>query len=309
MQSRTFAKPATTYDEQLAKLTRRGLLIHDSTLARRWLKTVGYYRLAAYWLIFEKPTLDGQPRNKSFTDNVTFEQIVNLYTFDRELRLLVTEAIERTEIAMRASWTYNMAVEYGSHCYMEPKLFDFNLKHYDQISRLAHETNRSNETFIKHYKKNYDTPIMPPIWMVSELMTLGGLSFWMQNTANNRVKQKVARDVGLPNLKTFIGTLQLLSYVRNICAHHGRLWNRKLVKRLPKLTSIRESLVMVADKPNVVDNNMFNTLTVLIYLLKKQSPDTSFATRISALIDSQPDYIREGMGVPLNWKELPLWRD
>jgi len=303
-----FNKPSTTYAEQLDKLTARGMTIADTALAERWLKTVGYYRLGAYWLTFEKPPAQGQTRSKRFVDGTTFEQVINLYTFDRELRLLVTEAIERTEIALRASWTYQLGNAHGPHAYLDPNKFEFDLDYHQQVNRISSQVRRSSETFVKHYRRTYYPPTMPPLWIVTELMTFGEISKWVEKTRENFIKLNVARDMGFPNMETLTGTIASLSYVRNICAHHGRLWNRRLVKRPPYLRLLSASLQGTRRNPNEIDNTIFNILTILVYLLRKQSPDTSFAERVIRLADTQPDYIRQGMGIPDDWKSRPIWK-
>lgn len=302
-----FTKQATTYDQQIDQLTTRGMVIADRGLAERWLKTVGYYRLGAYWLTFEKPATNGQTRSKLFVNGTKFEDIVNLYTFDRELRLLVTEAIERTEIALRASWTYHMVNKYGAHAYLEPTEFIFDRDYHQQVNRLAQQFKRSRETFVKHYRKTYYPPTLPPMWISTELMTFGELSMWVEKTRDNSVKTNVSRDMGLGNIEILTGTVGSLSYVRNICAHHARLWNRRLVKRPPHIGTLAPSLLFAPMDSNVVDNSMYNVLTFLVHLLRKQSPDTSFAERVTVLIDSQPAFVAKGIGVPADFKKRPIW--
>jgi abortive infection bacteriophage resistance protein len=101
----------------------RGLVCADEALVRRWLVTVGYYRLSAYWLPYELPPSEGQTRSKTFPPDTAFESIVDIYTFDRQLRLLVMEASERIEIALRASWTHRLSLASGPHAHMDPSLF------------------------------------------------------------------------------------------------------------------------------------------------------------------------------------------
>lgn len=302
-----FDKPATTYAEQISQLIDRGMIVADQELAKKWLVTVGYYRLGAYWLTFEKPPTNGQTRSKLFVTGTKFEDVVALYTFDRRLRLLITEAIERTEIALRTSWTYHMVNAHGAHAYLDETQFDFGLEFSQQLSRLAQQVRRSSETFVKHYKKTYYPPSMPPMWVVTELMTFGELSIWVENTLDNRIKGAITRDIGLGRLKIMTGTIQALSYVRNICAHHGRLWNRGLVKKLPKINNLAPSLLFIPARPNEVENSIYNVLTILAYLLRIQSPETSFAERVTTLLDTQPDFVLRGMGVPVDWKTRPTW--
>lgn len=236
-----FEKQATEIEDQIALLRQRGMAIRSDHLARRWLETVGYYRLSAYWLPFESAPPPGHTRSKTFRDGTTFERIVELYTFDRKLRLLVTEAIEHVEIAVRARWTNRVVLAHGAHTYLQPELFE-PWTHARRLAALTDRVRESREVFVEHYKRKYDSPHMPPLWMVSELMTLGEVSKWVEATADVSIRSAFARDLGLPTQETMNGTLQLLTYVRNICAHHGRLWNRRTVKRLPNIKRFRDDL-------------------------------------------------------------------
>ena len=103
-------------------LQSRGM-VGDEELMRRWLKTVGYYRLSAYWLPWELPPADGETRSKRFPPNTNFTDIVDIYIFDRQLRLLIMEAIDRFEIAVRARWTNLFSLAHGSHAHMDPANF------------------------------------------------------------------------------------------------------------------------------------------------------------------------------------------
>jgi abortive infection bacteriophage resistance protein len=113
-----FNKLPTTIDDQITLLIERGMQ-GDQSLMRRWLETVGYYRLSAYWLPFEVPPTDGQTRSKQFANDLQFDTIVDIYVFDRKLRLLIMEAIERIEIALRARWTNRLALAHGSHAHLD----------------------------------------------------------------------------------------------------------------------------------------------------------------------------------------------
>ena len=303
----TFRKPSTTLEDQFKRLADRGMKVEDSELAKRWLSTVSYYRLGAYWLAFEETPSDGQTRSRAFKAGTQFEDIIDLYVFDRKLRLLVTEAIERNEIALRCGWVYELANAHGPHCYLDATLFDFGLGYAKQLAKLEARVAQSNETFIKHYLGKYDRPVMPPLWAVSELMTLGELSQWVAHTRDRALLKRIASGLGLPTHETMTGTFEAFSYVRNICAHHGRLWNRALVKRPPVVKRYRHSLVMSEDKGSGLDNRMYNVLVLLIALLNKQSPDTSYRDRLLTLLTTRTaDQLRQ-MGFPKNWQTKAVW--
>lgn len=305
-----YTKEATELNKQLELLRERGMQITSEDLTLRWLETVGYYRLSAYWLAYEKEPKDGFVRSKKFKDGTKFEDIIDLYIFDRKLRLLVTEAIERIEICARSRWTNRLTLEYGPHAHLRSNVFTSGWKHAARVARISNRTLESSEVFIEHYRSKYTEPYMPPLWAVSELMTFGELSKWIESTDNLKIRSAVARDIGLPTQESLSGTLQLLSYIRNICAHHGRLWNRKTVKRLPNIKRFRASLVLeenAAVAQLQLSNRMYNVLAVLSMLMRHQSTDSTFPHRLSSLMETRSPEQQRTMGIPENWNQLPAW--
>jgi len=302
-----YDKPATTIDEQIDLLQTRGM-VGDVALMRRWLETVGYYRLSAYWLPFETPPAAGSTRSKAFPPGTQFADIVDIYVFDRKLRLLVTEAVERVEIAIRSRWTHNMTLAHGSHAHLQRECFASGKDHIALLSQLCARVESSSEVFIEHYGKKYDDPFLPPLWMVTELMTLGELSRWFAATKDPKVKDAVAKDLGLPSRDVLDGTLQLLSYIRNICAHHGRLWNRHTVKRLPFIKRFKADLVVDTNgNQNQPSNQIYNALVALIHLMRRQSDDTTFPTRVAQLVLTRSEQQQRAMGFPPDWQQRPCW--
>ena len=302
-----YNKPATNIDAQVQLLISRGMIC-DEDLVRRWLVTVGYYRLSAYWLPCELAPPPNQTRSKRFAPETTFESIVDIYTFDRQLRLLVTEAIERVEIALRSSWTHRMSLDGGPHVHLDDTAFDSGWTHAKRISAMADRAGQSREVFITHYREKYTAPYMPPLWAVTELMTLGELSTWVSATANRRIGSAVAKDLGLPKRETLEGVIQAIAYVRNICAHHARLWNRRFVKRMPNIKRFRNDLAIdIVGEQAQPQNYIYNVLVVLARLLVHQSPDTSFPNRVSDLVSSRNDDELTSMGFPSDWKSRPIW--
>jgi abortive infection bacteriophage resistance protein len=195
-----FEKSATTIEEQIALLAERGLDVSSKELTRRWLETVGYYRLSAYWLPFETIPDKSETRSKYFRKGVRFEDVVDLYTFDRKLRLLVTEAIERIEIAIRSRWTNRLSLQHGAHAHLNPVLFTSGWDHARRIAALSDRAKESSEVFIEHYRRKYSDPYMPPLWAVTELMTFGELSKWIDATRDAGIRAAVAKDIGLPTV-------------------------------------------------------------------------------------------------------------
>lgn len=308
---RTYDKPATSVDQQMELLLARGMSCQDLDIMRAFLSTVGYYRLSAYWLPLEVLPTAGQTRSKRFRPGVTFEQVIDIYIFDRKLRLAMMEGIERIEIAVRSRWTNRMTLAHGPHVHMNAAHFRCPIRYAERLVKLDRNVGNSNEVMIEHYRKTYERPELPPLWSVTETMTIGDLSKWLTETRDSSLQSAVARDLGLPARELLLGSLEVFSLIRNICAHHGRLWNRRLVKRLPFVKRLRDDLVLAdeaGDGQMQLANLIYNPMVVLLHLLHHQNTDTGFPRRLRELVETVGDHERALMGFPLDWRTRPAWR-
>lgn len=165
--------------------------------------------------------------------------------------------------------------------------------------------------FIRHYRDKYDTPFIPPLWAATELMSFCQLSKWVKLTSDAKILSGVAKDIGLPTKETLTGSLEHLVDVRNHCAHHSRLWNRKLAKRLPNIKRFGADFVFepaTDAAQRQLTNEIYNTLAVLMHLMRTHPHASDFPTRLVELITSVSDDMRSAMGFPIDWKERPVWR-
>lgn len=303
-----YQKPATAIEEQLTRLGERGMGWTDEALVRRWLETVGYYRLSIYWYPMEEDAPPDRARSRIFRAGAQFDDVIDTYVFDRKLRLLVLEATERVEIGVRSRWTNRMTLAGGAHAHLDPARFSSATKHATRLVRLAAQYDQSGEPFVTHYKRKYTQgPDVPPLWMATELLTFGELSKWVELTKNTKLVKAVARDMGLPTRDLLVGLLECLNYVRNVCAHHNRLWNRSLTLRPPKVRSVDASLVRDADSPTELDRRLYNVLVLLAHVLRTQSPDTSWPQRVADLCREAGTDRRSAMGFPEDWETRPVW--
>ena len=300
-----YQKQATSVEDQIAALIARGLDIPDAEKAKRHLRAIGYYRLSAYWYVYEDLPAAGQTRSRSFSRGTTWDDVIALYSLDRRLRMIVMEAIERLEVAVRASWANRFSLESGSHAHLDAHLFDDPLVHLKRVGRMGELASKSNEKFIQHYRDKYSQPCSPPIWAACELMTMGDLSKLYSKTKSGKVKGLVAKDLGLPNKQALESVLQVVSLVRNICAHHSRLWNRRTVKTLPILKSMRPDLHIVGGK---VENKIYNVLAVLITLLRLQGDVSDWHRGLYNLVANATPEQRTYMGFPNDWASRACWK-
>ncbi len=303
-----YEKPALTLGQQVQRWCDRGLEVPDATRAQVYLNAIGYYRLSAYCLPFEHAAAAGLPRDHQFKPGTRFDDMLALYVFDRKLRLVVMEAIERVEVAVRTGWAHELAIRHGPHAQMNPSLFKNPWDHARDLARIATDMQGSAETFVEHYRRTYTEPYLPPLWAVVETMSLGTLSRWVKNTRDNDAKMAVARTLGLPTVDVLESVLHGLTPVRNVCAHHGRLWNRRFALTLPYIKRHRESLA-APDAPSHQAHHVYNYLTVLALMMARLSPGSGWRARTSDLLCSAlPPHFIATMGFPPDWQQRPAWQ-
>jgi abortive infection bacteriophage resistance protein len=310
-----YNKPPLTFQDQVKALKERGLIINDEERANRYLQNINYYRLSAYFIPFEQSGYDIENRNHNFISNTSFDDIINLYIFDRELKILVMEAIESIEISVRTLWAYHLSSHTkNAHAYMDAVNFSDPYKHLQHLNKLAFDLEQSSETHVKHYFTKYSEPFLPPIWAVVEIMSFGTLSKWYQNTKNTKAKQAIALALGLPTIEILESVLQVSNLVRNICAHHGRLWNRKLIKRLTKIKRLSAHMVTedILDQSGKIQtqltNTLFNLLVILVHMIRTINPNTSWTQRLKTHILSLSSEHRLAMGCPENFESQAFWQ-
>lgn len=299
----TFGKPALSTRQQADLLIRRGMRIDDRGNAERHLEHINYYRLRAYWLPFEiAPNPGGDHR---FIDGASFEIVLAIYDFDRRLRLLLIDAIERVEISLRTRLANVLSLRHGPCAHEEPKHFrDWSIWQRCR-DELVKEYARSHETFAQHYRRQYPELTTPPLWVACELMTLGHLSRWLQNIRLPGDRQAIADAYGLDE-QVLVSFAHHLTTVRNHCAHHGRIWNRRFTLKM-KVPTKKPAGLSASFHPEK-DRLLYNTLAMLAFLMHRISPATEWPERVRHLITSTPAVSTEAMGFPVDWQRRPLWK-
>lgn len=296
-----YNKAPLSIADQITKLSGRGLVIKDVPFAENQLSNISYYRLRAYTYPFQ----NNKDPNHPFTKAISIEEIISFYEFDRDLRLLIFDAIERIEIALRTRIVYIFALSHGSH-WFENKALYRNWQYFaNDIASLDKEIDRSDEEFIKHYKNTYSTPLRPPAWMGLEVATLTTLSKLFQNLSRSPEKKEVAKSLGLHSL-ILENWMHVLSNVRNVCAHHSRLYNRTLSQSLV-LPSYTYGNKWITNRS--VDNaKMYAVLCSVIYLLDRINNAHNFRQKINDLFAKYPNVKPALLNFPANWQNEALWK-
>jgi abortive infection bacteriophage resistance protein len=271
--------------------------ISDLTQAEFYLQHLNYYRLGAYWLPFES-----DHTTHIFRSATKFEEVLNLYLFDRELRLLMLDAIERVEVSIRSQWAYQIAHLHNPHGHLDATLAVNNSRWQKNLAKLTMEVNRSDENFIKHLITTY-SEALPAVWAVCEVMSLGLLSRWYDNLKPMKTRRAIAAAYGVDE-QVLASWLRHLSLVRNICAHHSRLWNRDftITPTLP-----RNKPVGLVNQCVPGSRKLYNTLIILLHLMGMIAPNHIWRSRVKDLL-SEHEILLPAMGFPVDWEKSKIWR-
>ncbi|WP_168418675.1 MULTISPECIES: Abi family protein [Acinetobacter] len=301
-----YNKKPLSYAEQVHHLQSKGLSIHNVAWAEGILAKYGYYRLSAYWYPYR--IRSGNNVLDRFKPGTSFEKIVQLYEFDTELRLQIFGAIEIIETFLRTKLTYYLGHQYGAFGIYNAQNFYPKFNHRKFLETCNKEVGRSKDTFIQHFQQNYDGFPQIPIWMLTEVLSFGSLSFLysglINNKANNKEDKKaIAQHFSLHHEK-LAEWLHILTYVRNICAHHGRLWNKELaIKSKADKDPNWQSPITPTNK------RIFYVLLILKTLLRPTGFDSEWCYQLNKLLKPivKDENWRVAMGFPGNWEEHPIW--
>ena len=212
---------------------------------------------------------------------VTFEQIIELYQFDRKLSQLVFNALEKIEIALRTQIIYQWAMINGSHWQITPALYRDPVKFANHINSLQIEIDRSHETFIEHYQNTYTSPSEPPSWMSLEVSSFGLLSQIFSNLKKGNEKLAVAKHFGLNDIGILENWMHCFSNIRNVCAHHGRLWNRRFTAHIKLPTN--PQFPFIANK-RIYPYKLYAAICCIQYMLNSIIPINGFKADLVALM-------------------------
>lgn len=257
-------------------------------IAQRILNDISYFRLIKAYSINLKT------KNGIYKEDVTFEQIVELYLFNSNFRQLIFPEIEKIEINVRCRIANYFAETYGVLGYLEAENF-VNFKYHKSFLNDVEEEIRRNSKapFVRNFRENYEEGQLP-IYALVEIFSFGTLSKFYKNMKNPD-KKAVAKmfDIGYTYLESW---LESVSYVRNICAHYGRLYNAKLAKT-PKLYK-------EYSEAGIGNNRIFGVLICIKQILKNDIHWNDFVENIELLFKRYKKVEFKTMGFPENWREL-----
>ncbi|PHI19248.1 hypothetical protein CEQ90_13630 [Lewinellaceae bacterium SD302] len=297
-----YSKPAITIKAQLLQLKSRGMSISDHAEARHFLRTVGYYRLAGYWW-----TMQSNAETHRFRRGSSFKRVIQRYNFDRELRLIALNMIERVEVGLRTQMIYQLSLAHQPHWLEDETLAKTRGNWIKNRNSITEEVRRSKEQFILEHKAKYtEDERLPPSWKSLEVVSLGTLSKVYRNMKDDLPeKATIATGFQLDDYKTLSNWLHAIALLRNVSAHHCRLFQRtmeiwpRLPRRLPGPWM---------NTRNVDTKSVYAHLCCLQYLLHTISPNNRFPDRLEQLFLDYPQVRHRELGFPANWQQQPVWR-
>jgi abortive infection bacteriophage resistance protein len=300
-----FEKKALTVSQQVKQLQERGLVIKHPRIAEKYLLNISYYRLGEYWYVMQE-----DKENHVFKENSTFENVIALYNFDAELRLLLFDVIEKIEISLRTKLIYYLSHEIDPWWFQNFDLFTDSKALIKSLASLEQEIERTKDISIKNHKKKHkDDGRFPPAWKSLEQTSFGTLSKIYGNLKNNiKSKEIIAKEFGAVNHTYLPSWLQSIAQIRNFCAHHSRLWNRNLPSTVKLLANPPNAWIV--EKENVPKrfDKLYVHMCLMKYVLNTILPTNDFTEKLNNLFLKYPNVDPNALDMKPNWQDEPLWK-
>lgn len=282
----------------------------DMGAATDLLSRVSYSRLKYYWRDLIDEEIDGD-----FQEGSSFQTIIDRYNFDHKFRVVLFDAIETIEVALRAKIINHMSKAAGNGLwYLDSTLFEDEQRHMDFVLDLKYEFERSTEPFAKNYlaeHDDWDSETMegdnPDAWLIIEVASFGTLSKMYKNLKSQLPQRSaIANDFGLYSAKDFSNWIEVISLMRNIVAHHSRLWNRSLSKKISDPKGKR-FLWLNCALTEIQKKKPYAVACVIAYLCKSVNDQHRFTTAVRNLCKDYPEIPLNKYGFPVRWDAEPIW--
>ncbi len=308
-----YSKPHLPVADQLLLLKQRGLIITNDVKCTDFLHRVGYYRLSGYWHPMRQTTTNAATGAITHLDDFKpgseCSDLIDLYIFDKKLRMLMLDAIERVEVGLRVEMALLLSQRdpwaHRQSAHVHPQFVRQAKKnHAEWIKKMDEKEQFSREEFVEHFFKKYTSAL--PMWMAIELWDFGMLSTLLSGM-KIADRSALATHFALPRWELLTTWVRAINNTRNVCAHHGRLWNRALIER-PSPPKVGE----VANLDPAVFNNtrLYSVAVALRWFLLKLNPTTTWSSRLKAhfaTFPTSPHYQVSQTGFPQGWEALPYW--
>lgn len=313
-----YQKPYLTVAQQIDLLKTRGMQVADEDKASEYLQRIGYYRLSAYWHPMRARDPESGEVEDHFVDGTTFKEATDLYTFDGRLRLLMLDALERLEVSLRTE----VALALGRHDpkahrdlrhlssdFARPRFPGGPSKHREWLQRLDRRANESKDQFAKHFRTKYPNDDMP-VWVAVELLDFGPLSHLVHGMTNQDLMM-IGRGYGNIKPNYLRSWAHSLSFTRNVCAHHSRLWNKPLINQPTIAGRNLPQQLMHLQRSTDSNKRLYSIASIARLMLQSANPRTSWKERFVSHIETFPTSRRltiASAGFPTDWREQDLWK-
>lgn len=295
-------KPAYTVANQILLLKQRGMLFNDEVEATLFLKNISYYRLKGYWWDMQQDYNLHILKPNTFFDDVKLR-----YTFDRDLRVILFEMIDSIEVSLRTKLIYHLSLNYGGLWYTNTKLFANSSIHSNTLEKLRKEFDRSLEIFIMDQKRRHPNSDAD-VWKILEIASIGTLSKLYKNL-NHQLPEKslIAKEMGLNLHSELSSWLEAITYVRNIIAHHSRMWNRNMVKH--PISNLNNPIGKWFQSPlsRVQTQKPFLIISCMLFLCNTVEPENNIQQKLLELFKKYSKVPIYKLGFLNNWQNQPIW--
>ena len=296
----SFSKPYSSPEQIVQILKQRGMLMNDEQKVANYLMNIGYHRLSAYIYPFYKSPKD----SLKIKDGATFEQVITLYRFDKKLRILLFNEIEKIEVAIRSVLANIGCLELNDRYWITTPEYFANTEKFNQtLAAIEKELVSSKEDYIENFRRNY-VECYPPAWMITEVLSFGNLNYIYSNIASNKLMKHIADYFGLKP-QVFTSWLTVLANLRNMCCHHARVWNRDFM--LNPAEPRKTSNVWI-DTSEIDKKRIYYRLCIIRYFLSSVSPNNNFNDKLTDLLGRFPSIDIAAMGFCKNWNDEYLWK-
>lgn len=283
-----FTKPPTTFQEQIELLKSRGLIIKNSKKALQNISRINYYRLSSYFPPF-------QIQKNLFEQGVSIERIFELYEFDREFRYLILRALENIEITLRTKIAYCFSHKYGPFAYSDSQYFSPDFNHSDWYNKLKESIDRTHEDFVKDFFTEYNEEENLPLWIAIEIISFGQLSFLLKGLKRED-RKNISEDYFRIDEERLSSWVHTLVYIRNLCAHHSRIWNRTLAIK-PKVPR------KLTEWIGISNSKIFCVFLIFKKLIIISGQWENLKCNLIQLLEEYNDVDIKRMGFPDDWED------
>lgn len=274
--------------------------MEDERKVESYLLNIGYHRLSAYIYPFYK-----SPKSDlKLKEGTNFEQVLTLYRFDKKLRILLFNEIEKIEVAIRSVLANIGCQELDDRYWITKPEYFANADKFNQtLAVIDKELTSSKEDYIEDFRRNY-VENYPPAWMITEVLSFGNLNYIYSNVASNQLMKRIAEYFGLKP-QVFTSWLTVLANLRNMCCHHARVWNRDFMLKPaePRKTKYAWIGTLKMDKKRI-----YYRLCIIRYFLSSISPNNNFNEKLLELLTNFPSVDIAAMGFNKEWKNEDLWK-